>query len=621
VVVYLNSNRRTMGDIGTIEVETKIKITYTTNIHFPDIDLNITLNLVQDDFQLDSEFMVSGKNPHLRIPVGKNVIIKITAVDSVVIQENGEIYVCRENSAFDKSCEIGEKLQQYALKSLYVDKLKRNSVVCEKIIIERIENESGEFEFVKFNIDDTTLNPLMTVTNIDGTGRLNKYTDTFCENAKNGSTTPEEMYDELLQGTTDSLLSNENGEKEHNRKLNIMSVKRNVKCFLCNEFQCTTDEELQLHRLSEHASEKPSSKYKCIACGNVYSSRVRYRLHLRSHLHKKPFKCKQCNEGFSSYKELCTHKNQHTDNRPFVCSTCGSAFRTAYILKVHIKRHKGEKPYNCEECDSKFLFRYQLENHKIRYHNSQRGLHLCDICGSDFLLKVQLKYHVEKHHGEYEGKKERKCRICNIELTSCSHWTASLERRRKKLKRGYFLENALELHYDDGGKSSFMCLLCDVTYSSAFQMTEHNKVVHVLNAKHLCKYCELTFQKRTELVDHVRTAHNNERHFQCEQCPKRFFNLTHLNTHTAGHQNQKTFTCNICGKSFNLKGNLKVHELLHSGKVYQCMTCEDKIIVEADIGMGGRELKDAQCGRCGNFGLKLIRNVTENAKLLKTETK
>jgi len=449
-----------MGDIGIIQVETNVKVTYTTTIHLPDISQSITFHLVQNDLQELQELEFNLNDvlaesedtiKHFYIPVGKNVLIHISLGESLLINENGELYFCRKNTETN-----GPKHKRF-LNSLYVEKLKRDNEVCEKHILERTVNEKGEVEFVKKNENNkyiSCIKPSSTFSNSDceketilfenvestytslenSTGN-NEPAQEICENimVKNEQS-QETTLDQLGSDHSDSetVRKKENGQKKTKKKKRIRA-KENIKCFLCNTFECKTEKELAVHRSTDHASEKPSSRYKCFTCGKSSSNKELYRSHLRTHLSKKTFQCTQCDKSFALHKQLDKHSLLHTDKRPFLCYVCGKSFTRLNVLNKHTLIHNGEKPHKCEECDSRFMFRYQLENHLLVHSDKPRPF-LCDTCGRDFNLKPELTQHIKKRHGPNADAQKKKCRKCEIEQIECSHrWT--LPFRRKSLKK------------------------------------------------------------------------------------------------------------------------------------------------------------------------------------------
>ena len=68
---------------------------------------------------------------------------------------------------------------------------------------------------------------------------------------------------------------------------------------------------------------------------------------------KKLFKCTECGEAFSTKSYFEIHVSTHSNDRPFMCEICGKGFMLQSVLSRHLKTHTDEKPFECQECDFK----------------------------------------------------------------------------------------------------------------------------------------------------------------------------------------------------------------------------------------------------------------------------
>ena len=87
--------------------------------------------------------------------------------------------------------------------------------------------------------------------------------------------------------------------------------------------------------------------------------------------------------------------------------------------------------------------------------------------------------------------------------------------------------------------SAFACVHCKKKFSTNKAKSQHERLVHSKNGRHVCKICDRTFANGQYLRDHVKV-----------------------------HSNIKPFVCQYegCGKSFRLGKDLKRHERVHTGE-------------------------------------------------------
>ena len=69
----------------------------------------------------------------------------------------------------------------------------------------------------------------------------------------------------------------------------------------------------------------------------------------------------------------------------------------------------------------------------------------------------------------------------------------------------------------------------------------------------------------------------------CIHCKKCFYLSTDLQRHMQIHTNEKGFACTQCEYRTNMKANLKVHMLKHSGIRYKCSVCGKKLTSKSSL--------------------------------------
>ncbi|XP_030623895.1 zinc finger protein 233-like [Chanos chanos] len=91
-------------------------------------------------------------------------------------------------------------------------------------------------------------------------------------------------------------------------------------------------------------------------------------------------------------------------------------------------------------------------------------------------------------------------------------------------------------------------------------------------------------------VKQHRLVHTGEQPYCCDVCGKRFSLSGNLKRHQIGHTGQKLhvqltkkYSCSYCEKKFSLKSSLSIHQRVHTGeKPYTCRVC-------------GKELRTVTC--------------------------
>ncbi|XP_034534518.1 zinc finger and SCAN domain-containing protein 2-like [Notolabrus celidotus] len=83
-----------------------------------------------------------------------------------------------------------------------------------------------------------------------------------------------------------------------------------------------------------------------------------------------------------------------------------------------------------------------------------------------------------------------------------------------------------------------------------------------------CKVCGESYQRISHLLTHA-SAHLRD----CGLCGKHLEETENLKDHLRGHR-ETSFCCRVCGQSFTLRGNLRIHMMIHSGeRPYACTVC------------------------------------------------
>ena len=89
----------------------------------------------------------------------------------------------------------------------------------------------------------------------------------------------------------------------------------------------------------------------------------------------KLLKCKGCGKSFTHKENLNTHDCIKGD---FRCIECGEIFSTALNLKIHNALHLGIGKFKCKDCGQCFFHNHHLEKHREELHKrAMPSTHAC----------------------------------------------------------------------------------------------------------------------------------------------------------------------------------------------------------------------------------------------------
>ncbi|KAG0411228.1 hypothetical protein HPB47_011659 [Ixodes persulcatus] len=73
-----------------------------------------------------------------------------------------------------------------------------------------------------------------------------------------------------------------------------------------------------------------------------------------------------------------------------------------------------------------------------------------------------------------------------------------------------------------------------------------------------CGFCDYSTRYKGNLLVHER-IHTGERPFACRLCSHSFSHRSHLTTHLRRHTGERPFVCSLCHRTFTRKNLLGVH--------------------------------------------------------------
>ncbi|XP_046404035.1 zinc finger protein 814-like isoform X2 [Ischnura elegans] len=318
-------------------------------------------------------------------------------------------------------------------------------------------------------------------------------------------------------------------------------------CLICGMF-FSSSIECAKHERKRHAYERP---FKCEQCGDQFSRRQQYQMHVKGH---EKYKCLTCNESFSAQVKLTEHIRKGHEVEEFEakykCEVCERPFHHQRSLVLHQRIHKKEATFNCIECGKDFDSKKSYSRHmnsgihggRKKTKSAEYGVFVCDICGKVFDAKHVLSLHVNRVH---TGRKPKECNYCDYKSTS----EANVKRH-------------MDFHSED--------------------------------RNFICEHCGACFYTLNALKEHHLYVHSEERNFHCSECGKSFKMKSGLNRHLKSHSERRPYECH-CGQSYKRKSHLSRHE----ESSHSIVSKSEKLCKVKDGGLG-RSVKVNDEGAAGS---------------------
>ncbi|XP_062554376.1 zinc finger protein 420-like [Armigeres subalbatus] len=427
-------------------------------------------------------------------------------------------------------------------------------------------------------------------------------------------------------------------------------MKRELKCYICNDFVGNTRDELYAHVplhdkewlpyhckecdnmkittgrvLSEHLRQHQEGlAVKCVYCDRRFATLANCQAHERTHTAEKEadeildaekmteaydakvviengikrFQCEMCDRSYTLFSSLRKHQNLHTKSNAFICKTCGRAFVKASTLALHERRNHDENArYKCEGCGKTFRTIGHLLDHRNRTQHFAGKPHICEGCTTSFVEAEQLEEHL-KICTETEANRPCFCGLCSNDFPSLvvalAHVKSDHEAEIPETK----------------------CRYCDLLFRDAEKIVEH-EFRHTLPGIMSCTMCNRIFKHLKNLQCHVKNHGKASIPFMCDICGKTFTQKGTLTIHTRLHTGERPYTCQLCQKGFVDKNEMRRHYNMHfnqQSKLY--IPNADQIASPVDVGMQGKKYKQYACKICG----RQLTTSTALAKHITTHT-
>ena len=322
--------------------------------------------------------------------------------------------------------------------------------------------------------------------------------------------------------------------------------------------------------------------------------------------------CGICSLKFLTKNSVIYHqKIEHRVgvDRTIECEKCQKVIKPAN-LKAHMKIHM-EKALQCKLCYKMFGFRSHLNEHQTGVHKNETQyldreildselIYNCDECNKLFVSQHSLLTHRRHHDIEkfehlrtesyLKSAKRYECKLCYSTYESFTNLLAHFNTAHKSDKERIH-EKIITADL------VFPCNDCDLSFITQNVLNFHNHKVHrtKINEKstaqkdpkepQVCRLCYKVFSCRRDVVQHEKGVHVKEAKYlqreildselvhTCDLCDMKFVTNNLLVSHTKKHdmekyeplrreaydKNKKRYNCKLCYRSLQRFADVIAH--------------------------------------------------------------
>ncbi|XP_012673349.2 zinc finger protein 1035 [Clupea harengus] len=389
----------------------------------------------------------------------------------------------------------------------------------------------------------------------------------------------------------------------------------------------------QLVNLQQH-QRSHKSEFQCQTCGRGFVSLFALRKHKHSHGKNRPHRCSKCHLSFTGPSQLAEHMATHREEN-FPCDLCDHTFSCKISRAEHRRIHSeqeeelpslippsntppltssssgpgsgeqmGAFKYRCGVCNMRFRDPEQLSEHGCKA--TKERPYACP-CDKHFLHGTHLKKHQLSH--QLSGPYRYQCNQCHMNFIYRHHFLSHLKRHGNEKESADAAGGGDELLAESGNPDNiYQCPICPQSYSQAMELADH-LTIHSF----LCKVCNVTFPTKTQLTDHEQSHFTATTQYECTECGESFLGSDAFRQHQCA-QRQRSHTEN--GPAPRLSSPTSLKQSSRSSRAdeeedeeevdvgedfYNCPVCKKRFSSQADLGEHQRihlECRPYKCRVC-----------------------
>jgi len=437
--------------------------------------------------------------------------------------------------------------------------------------------------------------------------------------------------------------------RSHEREIHPEGYWKHL-CQTCGK-RFSKENGLLWHQLNVHqiVNILPEKRFICDICGKQYSHASKMEMHRRRHKNDRRHACPFCEKRFYMGYSVDQHIVQHLGIQPYACPVCHHSFNCKSNRRLHMKRHhpkfmaqkvamkchsaehssKSDNTstnldsdvaqkvdrldrvgYRCNQCDAEFTDSVRLSEHQrvthvvkgltqfacticsyrfpsythLNKHRKKSGhgaemVYVCDLCDDKFPTAFRLRVHRFRHFDERPflcgccGRRYRSQQQINLHVLSHND---VLKYKCPKCSSVYYSQQLLRLH-----------ILRHVV-RDPLELTNHRDRLHARNTpaenvassskkqmrQYICNECDHVFRTAQTLRVHFQSKHVLQSSYLCTDCGKYFSSLGNLRRHQLIHSGTRKYCCDVCGRQFTQSNTLKEHVRIHTGvRPFVCPVC------------------------------------------------
>ena len=269
-------------------------------------------------------------------------------------------------------------------------------------------------------------------------------------------------------------------------------------------------------------------------------------------------KCNKCSYSVSEYLKL----RQHKDNAH------GDSIVTKLDAIPLDEKEKNVTTITTDVCQN-------LESDKSSGNNNESSIiyekdrvFVCEHCPYKTSRSDELKKHCNVMHIKLNSYQ---CKLCEYR----TYWKDDIKKHETRMHT-----NTLEILSDDQ-KRKYKCNICDKSYKSQGNLTDHIKHAHLETKQYSCDACPYRSYNRTIVMQHKKIMHYKIKPYKCDQCQfstssnkkiRCHIKMVHhgigkalveaeesVKTNLTAWRDACTFTCRYCYKEISKRNDMIVH--------------------------------------------------------------